>query len=164
MDPRIITPAPGLVGYVKIFEFSSHRVGPVKIHEQTLIRLAPNKISDSVINGLRNALAGSGAGVPQGTHIAVGTGSTPTQHSDTELGAEVWRGAITSVETNTDYVARFRTFLASGDANGNALREVGLFSAASGGIMIGRALLGSAIQKTASKSYTVIYTVNVSPA
>lgn len=159
MDPRIITPRPGLVGYVEIIEFDAAR-----LYRPQLIHRAANKISDSVINGLRNALAGSGDGVPQGTHIAVGTSNAPTQHSDTELGGEVWRGAITSVETNTDYVARFRTFLASGDANGNALREVGLFNAASGGIMIGRALLGAAIQKNAAKSYTVIYTVNVSPA
>ena len=145
-------PLTGLLGYVEIRDEAGR-----------LIAQAKNRVTASVINGLRNVLAGQSPGVPRATHLAVGTSATAARTADTDLGNEAWRGAVTSVDHATDYIVRFRTFLATADANGNTIREIGLFSAASGGVLIARAVLGAPIQKTASKSYTIVYTINLSP-
>ncbi len=58
--------------------------------------------------------------------------------------------------------ATLKYYLAAGSANGNTLREIGLFTANTGGIMIARVLLASPIVKTASVTATFTWTINFS--
>lgn len=88
------------------------------------------------------------------THVAIGTdGTTPTA-ADTALGAEVLREAPTSVIDYSTTEIGWRLFVSASMGNGNTLREIGLFSAASGGDMFARSTSFSPISKNASITVT----------
>ncbi len=109
-------------------------------------------------NLVRDFLAGdSVAGI---THLAVGTGNTAAAAADTELDTEVEREPITAVSKNSGQLV-VTYFLATGVANGNTLREAGLFNDGSAGTMFSRAVLASDIVKTSSVSATFTWTITV---
>lgn len=90
-------------------------------------------------------------------YLAVGTdGTTPTS-DDSSLGNEVYRVTNTDRE-NRGRDLRTSTFLDTTEANGNTLREVGLFTESSGGLMVNRALI-SEIVKNNRKTVTIDVTL-----
>ena len=93
------------------------------------------------------------------SHMAVGTGSTAAAASDTALGSELDRNALTSTTVTNNEVAYVCTY-AAGDATG-AITEAGLFNASSSGTMLCRTVF-SVVNKGASDAMTITWTVTVS--
>jgi hypothetical protein len=143
------------------------RSGHVCIRENVLVELhcartgellrsywLANKITDAGFNSIiRDLLAGSGFAP---THIAVGTnGATPTA-ADTTLGNEVFRNTIT-LRIPADKRLKFQLFLDTGDANGNTLREAGIFNAGTTGDMLSHVLIEPEIPKDATVTATLTW-------
>ena len=93
------------------------------------------------------------------SHMAIGTGSTSAAAGDAALGTEAGRVALTSTTVTNNEVAYVGTW-AAGDAS-VAITEAGLFSASSGGTMLARTVF-SAVNKGASDSLTITWTITVS--
>ncbi len=92
------------------------------------------------------------------THVALGTGSRTPAAADTALQTEVYRDIATSLSS----IGRGLTtshFLPTFAAAGHTLREVGLFTAAAGGILFARALLDREVAKTDRITATIIWTI-----
>lgn len=87
------------------------------------------------------------------THFALGTSATAVSASNTALVAEVYRAGLTSLIASSAQLT-CKYYLASGSGNGSTYREAGLLTASSGGTLYARALLASAIVKTAASAYT----------
>ncbi len=82
------------------------------------------------------------------THIATGTDGTAPAAGDTALGAEVFRGSLTdSIEDTAKLTVKLH--ITSTQANGNTLREAGVFNAAAAGTMYAR-VIHEDIVKTAA--------------
>lgn len=97
------------------------------------------------------------------THFGVGTSATAVAASDTALGAQVLRDTLTQKTKNSaELIVTY--YLASGSANGNTLREAGLFNAGAGGSMYARVVLASAIVKTSAIAVTFTWTLGWSAA
>ena len=92
-------------------------------------------------------------------YMAVGTGTTAAAAGNTTLGSESDRNALTSTTVTNNEVAYVGTW-AAGDAS-VAITEAGLFSASSGGTMLARTVF-SAVNKGASDSLTITWTITVS--
>jgi len=90
------------------------------------------------------------------THCAVGSDGTTPTIADTGLGAEVDRNPVT-YKSRSGGKAVFETFFSASEAIG-MLRETGLFTAAAGGVMLGRAVF-RAVNKTNTTTLTVKYEV-----
>lgn len=104
------------------------------------------------LNAIRNFLYGDAITAP--THIAVGTGTTAVQASDTTLETEILpdgsnRKAITSRTKPDDKKVRLQILITAAEANGQALTEVGAINAASGGTLFNR-IVYTAINKDPS--------------
>jgi hypothetical protein len=87
------------------------------------------------------------------SHIAVGTDDSSESPSDSSLGNEVHREGVDSSDDNGKNV-KVQTLIGENEANGNTLREVGIFTASSGGTMFNRAVI-SDISKTSNKTVTI---------
>lgn len=94
----------------------------------------------------------------EASHLAVGTDDSDTSSADTALGNEVARFSVTDTVDNGSEID-ISTFIDTSEANGNTLKEVGLFTAASGGKMLNHALITDVV-KTPEKTLTI--TVNMS--
>lgn len=93
------------------------------------------------------------------SHMAIGTGSTTAAASDTALGSESDRNALTSTTvsgTDIIYVATF----GAGEGTG-AITEAGIFNASTSGTLLCRTVF-SVVNKGASDSMTITWTVTVS--
>lgn len=113
----------------------------IKVHNLT-VTTGKNLIRDRLKGNAVNAL----------THFAVGTSSTAPAVGQTALVTEVFRDQITQfVDGSATLTVKY--YLATGYANGNTLREAGLFNAASTGTMYARAIY-TAIAKTSSVAVT----------
>lgn len=75
--------------------------------------------------------------ISNATHLAVGTDATTPTAGDTALGAEVTRKARQEFTEGVSDVI-ISLFLNSLEGNGNALVEVGMFDAVSGGNLLER--------------------------
>ena len=93
------------------------------------------------------------------SHMAVGTGSTAAAASDTALGNESARVALTSTTVSGADVVYVATF-GAGTATA-ALTEAAILNASSSGTMLCRTVF-SVINKGASDSMTVTWTVTAS--
>jgi hypothetical protein len=93
------------------------------------------------------------------THMAIGTGSTAAAASNTALGSQSARTALTSTTVSGADVTYVDTF-AAGTGTG-AITEAGLFNASSSGTMLCRTVF-SVVNKGASDSMTITWTVTVS--
>lgn len=109
-------------------------------------------IVDAWLNAVRDFMYGDTISHP--THIAIGTGTTAASSSDDTLETEVFpdganRNAITSRTKPSSKKVRLQTMIAAGEANGNALTEVGAINAATGGTLMNR-VVHTAVNKTAA--------------
>ena len=102
-------------------------------------------------------MKGTSSGVM--SHMAVGETDTAAAAGQTTLSGEVDRNALDSTGGSGADVIYTCTW-AAGDGTG-ALKEAGLFNAASGGDMLARTVF-SVVNKGASDSMTVTWTVTVS--
>ena len=128
-----------------------------------LVRRISNIITGATRNRIRNSLAGTTGGVLAATHLALGDGAAAPNIRDTDMDNEVWRAAFASLATDVNYRLGARAFLPQADATGKTLSEIGIFTAASGGELVARAAISPAIAKTALKSYTFVYTIDLGP-
>ena len=93
------------------------------------------------------------------SHMAIGTGSTAAAASDTALGTEAARQALTSTTVTANAVAYVASF-GAGTGTG-AITEAGILNANSGGSLLCRTVF-SVVNKGASDSMTITWTVTIS--
>ena len=93
------------------------------------------------------------------SHMAIGSGSTAAAASDTALGSELGRVALTSTTVSSAVVTYVATF-AAGTGTG-AVTEAALLNASSGGTMLCRTVF-SVVNKGSADSMTITWTVTVS--
>ena len=93
------------------------------------------------------------------SHMAIGSGSTAAAASDTALGNQLGRVALTSTAVSGAVVTYTATF-GAGTGTG-AVTEAGILNASSGGTMLCRTVF-SVVNKGASDSMTITWTVTVS--
>lgn len=110
-------------------------------------------------NLIRDALNGT-SGTFTISHLGVGTGTTAAASTDTTLGSQVQRDAVTKRTAGSGSLT-IQYYLASSAANGSTLTEAGLFNASSGGTMFAR-VVHTAIAKTASITVTYTWTITIS--
>lgn len=90
------------------------------------------------------------------THLAVGTDDTTPEKDNTSLNSEVARNAVTSTFDSGSQL-QTSTFFDTSEANGNTIKEVGLFTAASGGDLLNHSTISDVV-----KTDTKVFTVDVS--
>jgi len=132
-----------------------------------------NRIVTSGRSLVAQMFAGQAGGVPAGkvTHMALGSDATAPSDADTALNAErAPRKAITSVDYSEvsegapgSEVKRVRARLTAvfdfGDANGaTALREAGIFTADTGGVMYNRVVFDP-VTKTDAFKLTLLWDI-----
>jgi hypothetical protein len=132
-----------------------------------------NRIVTSGRSLVAQMFAGQTGGVPAGkvTHMALGSDATEPSDADTALKAErAPRKAITSVDYSEvsegapgSEIKRVRARLTAvfdfGDANGaTALREAGIFTADTGGVMYNRVVF-EAVTKTDAFKLTLLWDI-----
>ena len=93
------------------------------------------------------------------SHMAIGSGSTAAAASDTALGNQLGRVALTSTAVSAAVVTYTATF-GAGTGTG-AVTEAGILNASSGGALLCRTVF-SVVNKGASDSMTITWTVTVS--
>jgi hypothetical protein len=93
------------------------------------------------------------------SHMAIGTGSTTAAASDTALGSESDRNALTSTTVSGTDIVYVATF-GAGEGTG-AITEAGIFNASTSGTLLCRTVF-SVVNKGASDSMTITWTVTVS--
>ena len=93
------------------------------------------------------------------SHMGIGTGNTAAAASDTALGTEAARVALTSTTVTSNAVAYVASF-AAGTGTG-AITEAGILNASSGGTLLCRTVF-SVVNKAASDSMTITWTVTIS--
>ncbi len=93
-----------------------------------------NLVVDAGLDLLRDLVYGDAETL---SHCGVGTDATAPAAGDVALGAEVFRDQLSQrTKQSAELVIKF--VLGSQQANGETLREAGLFNAASGGTMYAR--------------------------
>jgi hypothetical protein len=118
-----------------------------------------NLVTDSGLDVLRDRLRGVNVVGPI-SHFALGTGSAAPVAGDTALQNEVFRDVFTQVTFSTAAMV-IRYYLGPNDANGNTLREVGLFNAASGPSLVARRVMGTPINKDIDTASTFEWTLSL---
>ena len=93
------------------------------------------------------------------SHMAIGSGSTAAAASDTALGNQLGRVALTSTAVSAAVVTYTATF-GAGTGTG-AVTEAGILNASSSGDLLCRTVF-SVVNKGASDSMTITWTVTVS--
>lgn len=93
------------------------------------------------------------------SHMEIGSGSTAAAASNSALGNDLGRVALTSTTVSGAVVTYVATF-GAGTGTG-AVTEAGLFNASSGGTMLCRTVF-SVVNKGAADSMTITWTVTVS--
>jgi hypothetical protein len=93
------------------------------------------------------------------SHMALGTNDTTTDVAQTALIAENARVALSS-QTNFNNTATYVASFGPGVGTG-ALREAGIFAAASGGIMLCRTIF-NVINKNPSDTVTISWVITIS--
>ena len=93
------------------------------------------------------------------SHMAIGSGSTAAAASDSALGNQLGRVALTSTAVSGAVVTYTATF-GAGTGTG-AVTEAGILNASSGGDLLCRTVF-SVVNKGASDSMTITWTVTVS--
>lgn len=93
------------------------------------------------------------------SHMGIGTGTSAAASSDTALGTEAARVALTSTTVTSNAVAYVASF-AAGSGTG-AITEAGILNGSSGGTLLCRTVF-SVVNKAASDSMTITWTVTIS--
>jgi hypothetical protein len=141
-----------------LFELRDVETGEVtERHEKNLV---VDDGKNDVLKALGN-LSGGGNAFP---YLAVGDDGTSPASGDSSLVSEVERIALE--DGNNEYSHDTAAVEISGtwkfgtsQAN-TTLREAGLFSASSGGVMFNRTLIDPAISKSSSEELTVTWTLS----
>ena len=122
-----------------------------------------NLITTAGLNQARDLLGG-GNYCP--SHIAVGDDATAPVLGDTVLGNEVFRKVLTQIDFDPGAKVQFTLFIDTSEANGNTLREGGLFNSQipGQGDLFSRVLITPEIIKDASITVTVQWTITVARA
>lgn len=127
--------------------------------------MATATVTNAGINLLRDGMRGIATNT-QILYVAVGTSSTAPAASDTTLGAEVFRKALTSSANGASAgEGVFTLYLSPQDVVGTAIAEVGWFagSSASGtansGVLVARGLYSHT--KTSSESINVSFDITL---
>jgi hypothetical protein len=97
------------------------------------------------------------------THMAVGTGSTAAADGDTVLDTELTGGRYVILNRYAKAnAASYQIYIATGELNGNTLREAGLFDSSTkdAGNMLARAVF-SPIVKTVSVEVVLTWDINI---
>jgi hypothetical protein len=127
------------------------------VHGREISRIEDHNLV--VNNGRDNVLkllGGDVAGLPI-TKIGAGTGTAAANVSDTGLTAGVLK-TVSTVTYGTGTVT-FKATFGTGDANGLALSEFGLFN--SGSVLFARKVNSSVINKNNTFSFDVEWTIQV---
>jgi hypothetical protein len=102
------------------------------------------------------------------TYVAVGTNNTAPAASDTALGSESFRKAMTGAVAGVSAgEADFTMYLSPQDAVGVSIAEVGFYGGASAsatpgsGVLVARGLFALGHAKTANESLVVTFTLIV---
>ena len=119
-------------------------------------RSIPNLVVTSGLNLIATGLASGTLTVP--SHMAVGTSSTSAALSQTTLGTEVGRVALTSTTRTGSAVAYVGTYPA-GTGTG-ALTEAGIFNDPTTGTMLSRSTF-SVVNKLADDSMVITWTITI---
>lgn len=95
------------------------------------------------------------------SHLAFGDGGSTPSSGNRSLNNEVYR---TSIVTSTDAndTLETRTLLDTGEANGYTIREVGLVTASSGGLLLNHSLINDEV-KNDRKAFTVDVSITAGP-
>lgn len=134
-------------------------VGPDgKLKDEQLVE---NLVVDAGENHIADQLS-STPGQGAMSHMAIGTGSTAAAFGDTTLGTEIDRNSLTS-RTDSGNVVTYVGTWNPGDGTNAALREAGIFNAASSGTMLARAVYAN-IDKQAGDTLTITWTVTIGTA
>lgn len=97
-----------------------------------------NLVTDAGLTMNRDRMLGIADQLPVPlSHCAVGTDATAAAAGDTALGDEVFRDVFAQTVTGSKLVT-YKVVIGSQQANGNVLREWGLFNAAAEGICYAR--------------------------
>lgn len=127
--------------------------------------MATATLTDAGANLRRDAMRGNATDIKI-KYVAVGTSSTAPSSSDTTLGAEVFRKAVTSsADGGSAGESTFTVYLAPGDAVGEVIAEVGWFAGADAsgtsgtGVLVARGLYSHT--KTDQESINVTFDVTL---
>jgi hypothetical protein len=113
-----------------------------------------NTVVDDGLNAVRDLLGGW---TFEPDEMAIGDSDTAVQTTDSALGNEVFRGTIDR-RIQGDKKVTYQWLLGTGDANGETIKESGLFEQ---GTMLARALVSPTVSKTALISVTISHELTV---
>ena len=126
---------------------------------------ARERVDNLVVSAGRQHIADQMAERDQAamSHMAIGTGTTPTTATDTALQTELDRNALSSTAQGTGDDANKVTYVAdwaAGDGTG-AITEAGIFNSASAGTMLCRTVFGVK-NKGAGDTLTLTWVLTIS--
>ena len=133
---------------ISVFDQSGNLKSAVKV---------PNLVVTAGKGYIASRMVGTASTVM--SHMSIGTGTGTPNASDTTLGTEANRQALTSFTASTNTVTGTATFPA-GSGTG-AITEAGIFNAASSGTLLCRATF-PVVNKAAGDSIAITWTVTVS--
>lgn len=140
----------GVKGRVRVVvrDAETGRIIEERSVENLVVNIGKNHIADLII----------GASTDSFTHCAVGSGTT--QPTATDLASPIGERKQYTDRFRTNNIATFSFFFSSGDNNG-VWSECGLFTAASRGAMLSRALFTPSIVKDSTKTVTVEWDITI---
>jgi len=116
-----------------------------------------NTVVDGLLNYLVDNLDPSQSASLDASHLEIGSDSTTASTSDSSMVSTIGTFA-TSDDSDNGKDLFTSTFLDTGQANGNDIKEAGLTTASSGGTLLNRSTF-AAITKTDSKTVTIDVTL-----
>jgi hypothetical protein len=116
-----------------------------------------NLVVTSGLDFIAGRMASATAGVM--SHMAIGSNSTAAAVSNSTLGTELGRVALTSATVTSNQVAYSATFPA-GTGTG-AVTEAGIFNDSTAGTMLCRTVFAT-VNKDAGDTLSIVWTVTVS--
>ena len=146
----------GFVGFEYNIELitSDHYTGEIK--ERTVVH---NSIVNSGLERIAKLI--NGVSSTNFLAIAIGTGDTAVDFTDTALVTEVARAEATTLTYEADYKSKFSKLFTFGSGVSYTIKEVGVFdNSSSGGVMLNRALdAGKAVDSDTDLTVTITITV-----
>ena len=131
----------------------------VQIFDKTGTLKEERLLKNLVVTTGKTFIAARVVGTPTAmSNMAVGAGTTAASASDTALGAELGRVALTSSTSALNVITYVATF-GAGVGTG-AVTEAGIFNASSGGTMLCRTVF-SVINKGADDAMSVTWQITV---
>lgn len=135
----------------------------VEVHDATTGEIIAREELHNLVTDAGLALLLT-SGISSVGYFACGTGATAIAGTDTTLEGEVTREAVTSTTSPTSKSRQIKYYLSSTVGNGNTIRKVGLFTAASLGTLFAAALLSSSIAKTSAIAVTFTWDIAAAAA